>query len=165
MSGKITAGRHTIVPADMKTFIDVEIGNFCSIASRVRVVSGQHPGVDHECVSNFPFAEHGWGDYPPSRDGVPVVIGSDVWIGEGATLLEGVGIHHGAVVAAGAVVTRDVPPYTMVAGNPARVKRYLFGTAEIEALLAIAWWNWPDEEIRDALHLLANPREFIHHYS
>ena len=164
MKGQITAGRHTIVPADMKTFIPVQIGNFCSIASGVTVVSGQHPNVDHDCVSNFPFAEHGWGSYPPSRDGIPVVIGSDVWIGEGATLLEGVGIHHGAVIAAGAVVTKDVPPYAMVAGNPARIKKFRFGPEAVTAMLSIAWWNWPDETIREALEDLADPEKFIRIY-
>jgi acetyltransferase-like isoleucine patch superfamily enzyme len=164
MNENVSAGRHTIVPDDIQAAIPVEIGNFCSIASRVKIVSGQHPGVDHECISNFPFAEHGWGAYPPSRDGVPVVIGSDVWIGEGATLLEGVCIHHGAVIAAEAVVTKDVSPYAMVAGNPARIRKTLFPPADIEALLRIAWWNWPDEKISDALPLLATPLHFIHHY-
>jgi hypothetical protein len=80
-----------------------------------------------------------------------IAIGSDVWIGTRAMILSGVTIGHGAVVAAGAVVTRDVPPYAIVAGVPARVLRYRFDADTIERLLAIAWWEWPDERVRERM--------------
>ena len=83
--------------------------------------------------------------------GKPVTIGSDVWIGTRAMIMSGVTIHDGAVVAAGAVVTRDVPPYAIVGGVPARLIRFRFDQPVIDALLAIAWWEWPDKLMRERL--------------
>jgi virginiamycin A acetyltransferase len=77
-----------------------------------------------------------------SRD---TVIGNDVWLGYSALVLPGVTIGHGAAVAAASVVARDVPPYRVVAGNPARVVRLRFSEADVERLLRAAWWNWPIE--------------------
>lgn len=76
-----------------------------------------------------------------------VVIGSDVWIGTNALILSGVTIGHGAVIASGAVVTRDVEPYSIVGGNPARHLRYRFDRETIDRLLDIRWWEWPLEEV------------------
>jgi virginiamycin A acetyltransferase len=83
----------------------------------------------------------------PSRG--DTVIGHDVWLGYSALVLPGVTIGHGAVVAAASVVSRDVPPYAIVAGNPARVVRPRFEEEDIERLLRIAWWNWPIELITE----------------
>jgi hypothetical protein len=92
-----------------------------------------------------------------------VVIGSDVWIGTDAMVLSGVSIGHGAIVAARAVVTRDVPPYAIVAGVPAKVVRWRFEPAVIERLLKVAWWEWDDERIRQFVPLLSSTRtdEFL----
>ncbi|MEW5726856.1 MAG: DapH/DapD/GlmU-related protein, partial [Pseudomonadota bacterium] len=79
----------------------------------------------------------------------PVRIGNDVWIGAAAMILDGVTIGDGAVVAAGAVVTREVPPYAIVGGNPAKVIRYRFPPEIVEELQRIAWWDWPDRRIKD----------------
>lgn len=76
-----------------------------------------------------------------------ILIQNDVWIGHGATILGGVTIHNGAVVAANAVVTKDVPPYAIVAGNPAKIIKYRFEQDQIEKLLKIAWWNWNEEKL------------------
>jgi len=157
----VSPGRHTLVPADLNCFIDLEIGSFCSIASGLTIVSGQHPGVAFPCVSHFPFREHGWGEYPPSRHDGEVVIGNDVWIGQGVTIMEGVRVGDGAVLAASAVVVKDVPPYAMVAGNPGVVKKLRFSQDQIERLLAIAWWEWPDEKIRAALPKMADIEGFL----
>ncbi len=75
------------------------------------------------------------------------VIGNDVWIGYGATLMPGVQVGDGAIVASQAVVTKPVPPYAVVGGNPAQIIRYRFDDATIEALLALQWWHWDIEKI------------------
>lgn len=161
----IDAERHTIVPDDFLTHVPVEIGSFCSIASGCRVASGQHPGVtEPAAVSDFPFAEHGWGEYPPSDMGEGVIIGSDVWIGQDVLLLDRVRIGHGARIGAGAVVTRDVDPYTVVGGNPIQLINRRFDPIQRRALELIAWWDWDDQAIREALPKMANIDLFIDTY-
>lgn len=158
----ITAGRHTFVPEDVACNVDLEIGAFCSIASGFKVISGQHPNVEYpECVSSFPFYEHKWGDYPPSKPDGKVTIGSDVWICEDVSILEGVKVHDGAVLAACSVVTRDVPPYTLAAGNPAEFKSMRFSRDVINALLDIQWWNWSDEKIKRHVSSMSNVHDFL----
>lgn len=163
---EITAGRHTLVPDDVSCHISLTFGNFCSIASGLTIVSGQHPGVDYRAaVSNFPFAEHGWGEYPPSRMEGSVAVGNDVWIGQGVTILDGVAVNDGAVIGAGAVVTRNVRPYAIVVGNPAReTSRRRFQDHQVQQLLQVAWWHWPDEEIKAALPLMAHVGNFLMKY-
>jgi len=158
----VSAGRHTIVPADIDTYVRLEFGAFCSIASKLQIVSGQHPAVAAPAaVSHFPFSEHGWGEYPPSTEHGEVVVGNDVWIGQDVTILDGVTVGSGAVIAAGAVVTKDVPHYGVVAGNPAELKKLRFRQDQIEKLLRMAWWNWTDEEITAALPLMADVALFV----
>lgn len=158
----IEAGRHTIVPDDVSCHIDLTFGGFCSIASGLQIVSGQHPGVDApRAISNFPFAEHGWGEYPPSRHHGEVKVGNDVWIGEGVMILDGVTIADGAVIGAGAVVTRNVRAYAVVVGNPAREVKRRFSDDQIAQLLSIAWWDWPDDDVRDALPSMARVEMFL----
>jgi|CXWL01.1.fsa_nt_gi acetyltransferase-like isoleucine patch superfamily enzyme len=133
----------------------LRIGNFCSIAARVQILLGGEHRVDW--VTTYPFSVF-W----PSASGVEghprirgdVVIGNDVWLGTEATIMSGVTIGDGAVVGAKAVVTRDVPPYAVVAGNPARLVRFRFSDDEIERLLALRWWDWGDERIGEFLPLL-----------
>jgi acetyltransferase-like isoleucine patch superfamily enzyme len=136
------------------------IGRFCSIADKVEIFLGGNHRVDW--VSTFPFAafparwpgaDEAGRDYDASRGGVS--IGSDVWLGSGAAILSGVTVGHGAVVAARAVVTRDVPPYAIVAGNPARAVRPRFDEASVAALLETAWWDLPDETIAGLVPLLS----------
>jgi acetyltransferase-like isoleucine patch superfamily enzyme len=134
------------------------IGRFCSIADKVEVLLGGNHRTDW--ASTFPFAA--FPDVWPQARGLDgyhatrgdVTIGSDVWLGSGAMILSGVTIGHGAVVAAQAVVTRDVPPYAIVGGNPARVLRLRFDEATIAALLEMAWWDLADPEIRTLLPYL-----------
>ena len=159
----IRAGRHTIVPDDIDCHVELEFGAFCSIASGLTIVSGQHPGVDFPaCISNFPFFEHLWADwYPPSRHDGRVDVGSDVWVGQGVTIMEGVVVGHGSILAAGSVVVRDVPPYSVFAGNPADVKKYRFAPDQIERLCEIEWWEWPDDEIKSSLGLMTDIEAFL----
>jgi hypothetical protein len=86
-----------------------------------------------------------WDDFPR-----PPTIGSDVWIGSNVTVLQGVTVGHGAVIAAGAVVTKDVPPYAIVGGVPAKVIRYRFAPEVVRELLELRWWEWPLERILEA---------------
>lgn len=137
----------------------ISIGNYCSIAPGVVMMLGGEHRTD--LVSTFPFSNF----LPapvPHQDLQPftrgdIRIGHDVWIGEGAFIRSGVSIGSGAVVGARAVVTRDVGPYTIVAGNPARPIRKRFSDAQIAALLAVEWWCWPVEKVRAHLSLISAP--------
>lgn len=143
------------------------IGRYCSIADKVEILLGG----DHRLgwVSTYPFAAMAglWPeadapeDYHTSRG--DVTIGHDVWLGSGCMILSGVTIGHGAVVAARAVVTRDVPPYAVVAGNPARVVRRRFDEASVAALLDAAWWDLPHAAVTELVPLLSSGRvaEFV----
>lgn len=143
----------------------VRIGKFCSIASEVTILLGGNHRVDW--VTTYPFnvmwsgvAGHIQGH--PSTKG-DVVIGNDVWIGAGALILSGVTIGDGAVVGARAVVAKNVPPYAVVVGNPAKIVKYRFDESTVEKLLAIAWWDWPDDKIAAAIPFLLseNINDFI----
>ena len=93
-------------------------------------------------------------DGMPTSNG-PVIIGHDVWISTGVTILSGINIGHGSVIAADALVTKDVPPYSIVGGNPAKLIRYRFSPDEIESILALEWWNWPKEKVEESIDLLS----------
>lgn len=134
----------------------LQIGAFCSFASGVKIFLGGEHRVDW--VTTFPFPAL-WKCDEARVDGHPhskgdVIIGNDVWTGTEAIILSGVHVGDGAVIGARAVVTRDVPPYAIVAGNPARIIRMRFEPPQIERLLAMQWWNWEDEKIRGMLPLL-----------
>lgn len=125
------------------------IGAFCAIGPEVMIYGqAEHP---LDSPSGYPFrSPYFMADAPPAqpRTRGPVRIGNDVWIGSRAIILSGVSIGDGAVIGAGAVVTRDVPPYAVAAGNPARVVRLRFAPEIVTRLLQIRWWDWPDEKIR-----------------
>jgi hypothetical protein len=129
-------------------------------------------GGNHQTawVTTFPFAELMPGFEASPKQGCTkgdVVIGNDVWIGQDSLILSGITIHNGAIVAARSVVTRDVPPYAIVAGNPARIVRLRVPEHLIADLLGIAWWDWPLEKIQSAVpHLLSeNIETFVRLYS
>lgn len=137
----------------------LRIGAYTSIAEQVEIFLGGHHRTDW--VTTYPFPAMideaaGIPGYAFSRG--DVVIGSDVWLCTGAVILSGVTVGDGAVVAAGAVVSRDVAPYSVVAGNPARHIRWRFPEPVIDALLAAKWWEWPEEEVRRASVLLCSER-------
>ena len=93
------------------------------------------------------------------------MIGHDVWVGDGAVIGGGVHVGDGAVIATRAVVFADVPPYAIVAGNPARVLRYRFSRPAVEALLRIRWWDWPEDEIRRRLEWFFAPvQQFVERF-
>lgn len=133
----------------------LHVGNFCSIARGVTILLGGNHRTD--LVTSYPFSvvfseADAYPGHPTSRG--DVYIGHDVWIGWGTLILSGVTIGNGAVIGAGSVVTRNVPPYAIVAGNPAQVIRYRFSQSQIEELQRIAWWDWPLDRIKAAWPLL-----------
>jgi virginiamycin A acetyltransferase len=136
------------------------IGKFCMIASDVTFIMN---GANHASagISTYPFAIFGgdWSDamkgktYPTKGN---TTIGNDVWIGYGATIMPGVSIGHGSIIATKAIVTKDVPPYSIVGGNPAKLIKKRFNEEEITALLDIAWWDWELEKITQHVQDLTN---------
>jgi virginiamycin A acetyltransferase len=123
------------------------IGKFCALARGIKFIMN---GANHKLdgFSTYPFYifGNGWETATPEPGDLPykgdTVIGNDVWIGYEAVLMPGVTVGDGAIVAAKSVVVSDVPPYAIVGGNPARLIRQRFGNDLVEALLAIAWWDW-----------------------
>ncbi|MBO7104756.1 CatB-related O-acetyltransferase [uncultured Fibrobacter sp.] len=134
------------------------IGKFCQIASGVEFVMN---GANHQmnAVSTFPFYTlQGWDMAPPAREDMPLkgdtVIGNDVWIGQDATILPGVHIGDGAIIGANSVVASDVEPYTIVAGNPAKLIRKRFDDELIDLMLKFRWWDKSVEEINSLIPIL-----------
>ncbi len=133
------------------------IGKFVQIARGAFFITSS---ANHKAdgFSTYPFRSFNLaetGGYPdlPFKN---TVVGNDVWIGHNATIMPGVTIGDGAIIAAASVVTRYVPPYSIVGGNPAKVIRMRFEPHIVERLLNIAWWNWPDEKIEQNFEILEN---------
>jgi phosphonate metabolism protein (transferase hexapeptide repeat family) len=133
------------------------IGKFCSIAAMTRINPGNHPmhrasqaHFTYRASAYFP-EESDEAEFFEWRRGHRVHIGHDVWIGHGAIVLPVRRVGTGAVVAASAIVTKDVPAYTIVAGNPARMIKRRFPEAVADRLAELAWWNWEHENLRNAL--------------
>ncbi len=163
--GEWTYGRPRVPRGD--DGVTLRIGRFCSFASGVTILTGCEHRADW--VSTYPFQF--LGEFQPplpsaSRAKGDVDIGHDVWVATDALILSGVRIGNGAVIAARSVVTKDVPPYAVAAGVPARVVKFRFDAETIAALQAIAWWDWPIERIREAAPFLmsSDVSEFIRRY-
>jgi acetyltransferase-like isoleucine patch superfamily enzyme len=145
----------------------LRIGKYCSIGPHVTILlGGEH---HHEWVTSYPFSlqfdnASSLPGYPYSRG--DVTIGNDVWIGYGAVILSGVTLGNGSVIAAGSVVTKDVEPYTLVGGIPAKLIRPRFHESIIKALQEIAWWDWPPSKISEFWGQLQSPNidEFVEHH-
>jgi virginiamycin A acetyltransferase len=138
----------------------LEIGRFCQIAHGVRFITASaNHAMDGLTTFPFPVFDPATIEgYKAGFTGLPdTVIGHDVWIGHGALILPGVRIGTGAIIGAGAVVARDVAPYNIVAGNPARLVRPRFEAGIAERLLALAWWDWPLDRIKAAVPALLAP--------
>ena len=137
------------------------IGKFCAIASGVKFIMN---GANHNInsLSTYPFGifRNGWEAALESVKDLPykgdTIVGNDVWIGYEATIMPGVKIGDGAIVAAKSVVTKDVEPYTIVGGNPAKVIRKRFGDDVIQLLLKIKWWYWEAEKITENISILCS---------
>lgn len=137
--------------------VKLVIGKFCAIAAETRfIMTGDHK---LDAISTFPFPifQQGWEQlYPISELPVKgdIIVGNDVWFGYDSLIKNGVTIGDGAIIAARAVVVKDVPPYAVVAGNPAKVVKLRFDESVISRLLKIAWWNWRIEKINEHLPLI-----------
>ncbi|MEH2482607.1 phosphonate metabolism protein (transferase hexapeptide repeat family) [Nitrobacteraceae bacterium AZCC 2146] len=168
---EVTMGDYSYVVNDAQITYTT-IGKFCSIAAMTRINPGNHPmhratqaHFTYRASAYFP-GESDDAEFFDWRRGHHISIGHDVWIGHGAIVLPGRNIGTGAVVAAGAIVTKDVPAYAIVAGNPARIIRRRFPEEVADALTELAWWDWDHEKLRTALpdfQKLA-VEEFLHKY-
>lgn len=136
------------------------IGKFCMIGSGVSFIMN---GANHltESISAYPFAifANAWQNamdgksYPSKGD---TIVGNDVWIGHNATIMPGITIGDGAIIATNATVTKDVAPYTVVGGNPAKEIKKRFSDQEIATLLEIKWWDWEIDKISRNIALLTD---------
>lgn len=150
----------------------VKTGRFCSIGRDVHCIYGKHPARDF--VSTHPaffskeakplsFVSHSTYDdrFPVTEEGYSIIIGNDVWIGDRVSIMEGVRIGDGAIIAAGAVVTKDVEPYTIVGGVPAKMIRKRFSEEQILKLQDLQWWNRSDDWLRQYADDFCNVEKFL----
>lgn len=143
----------------------VHLGAYSGFHYTATVITGGQHHLDWVSLLHAHEGEDGHWVHAPGHvvDRGPVVVGSDVWVGFEAVIMSGVTIGHGAAVAARAMVTKDVEPYSIVGGNPARHIRYRFDEPTREALLRIAWWDWPKKKVAAHGHLIHSPQveEFV----
>jgi hypothetical protein len=164
-----TFGDYSYAAGDV-AIIYSEVGKFCSIASHVRLNPGNHPMqrvTQHHMT--YRRAQYGFGEVNDEaffdwRRADKVTIGHDVWLGHGVIVLPGVSIGTGAVVGAGAVVTKDIEPYTIAVGVPAKPLRTRFPADVVEKLLRIGWWDWPRELLEERLDELCDLSAFLEKY-
>ncbi|MFA5713889.1 MAG: CatB-related O-acetyltransferase [Bacteroidales bacterium] len=145
----LEVGRHSFHNGGftVKGYGECRIGNFVAIGSGVTLILNNHnigfPSLQYR------FYNHYFGKLPFIPQGSKIIIGNDVWIGDNAIVLPGVTVGTGAIIGAGAVVTKDIAPYSIVAGNPAKLIKMRFSQEAIERLLESKWWEWSDTKIKE----------------
>lgn len=167
----VRIGHYSSVGVSCKV-MNTNIGNFSVIARNCDIGLGAHPTNYLTCHSifykNVPWSEHPeWVETIDFEEEKITKIGNDVWIGAKCTIMDGISIGDGAIVAAGSVVTKDVPPFAIVGGAPAKIIKYRFNQDIIDRLLKIQWWNLSDEEITKRIGVFhkKNPTmEDLNHY-
>jgi acetyltransferase-like isoleucine patch superfamily enzyme len=169
----IPYGRHSYGPQPellgfmpwlAKLAMGSRVGNFCALSSGVKFsFLGKH---NYNWVSTYPFydfysvwqfEDEVWHMGKPDENRIqakPIIIENDVWVASNVLIKEGVRVGNGAVIAMGSLVTKDVPPYALVGGNPAKVIKFRFTEKQIDELQDLAWWNWPDNEIKKIVPML-----------
>lgn len=156
--GRFTYGADEIKIKEWGEGANLKIGSFCSIGQRVTVFLGGNHRVDW--VSTFPFGHVFIDDFKePPIEGHPATkgdinIGNDVWIGEGSTIMSGITIGDGAVIATNSTVTKDVTPYSIIGGNPAKLLKYRFDADVINLLLELKWWDLSIDQIKSCIPTL-----------
>lgn len=166
IANKVTWGRHTYMgEIEVRGGWEkcIKIGAFCSLATHI--VFNCRPQHNYKRVSTFPFRTKmlEQGEVDSFYKG-GIIIGNDVWVGDGVVILDGVSIADGAVLGAHAVITKNVEPYAIVGGNPARVIKYRFTPKQIQDLLQIAWWDWSDDLIKERVNDFDDINIFIEKY-
>lgn len=158
-----TINKHSYIGYD-SFVINTKIGSFCSIANKVTIGGATHPMhfvstspvfLSHKDSVKTKFANFNY---------LPIIetdIGHDVWIGEGVYIKSGIKIGTGAIIGMASVVTKDVPPYAIYAGNPAKLIRYRFNDEIISGLLKIEWWNWSNDRFKCYGKYFDNPEELL----
>ena len=158
---------------------NVLIGKFCSLAHEIIFAIGMNH--NYNCVSTYPFKHRDMlqqvesykekfanAKFPIKKynqNSNQIVIGNDVWIGRGATIMGGVKIGSGAVIGANAVVAKNIPPYAIAVGNPARVIKYRFDEETVKKFMAVKWWNWDLNKIYDNVPIMGDAEKFLEtHY-
>ena len=143
--------------------IHTKVGKFCSISNDCAIGMGTHSLQNISTSSIFTARRNGtgtsWTSGSSFEEFKVTIIGNDVWIGQRAMVMGGITIGNGAVIGAGAVVTKDVPPYAIVGGVPAKIIRYRFPNDVIEKLETSEWWSLPDKELKDNIYLFQKPLE------
>lgn len=154
-----TMGDYSYVGRNSR-IIHADIGKFCSIAGETKIGMGTHT-LDK--ISTSPIfteskngTKHSWVKVSAVNPFKRVVVGNDVWIGVRTMVMGGVKIGDGAVIGAGSIVTKDIPPYAVAAGVPAKLIRYRFPQEQIDALLAHPWWNLPEDKLKERIKLFQN---------
>lgn len=161
--GSHTYGKLHLIDAKPMSDEVLEIGKFTSLGPAIKLIAGNH---NYKFITNYPFqsidaishAKTFWRSLDDNIDdhlyNKKTIIGHDVWIGHSVIIKGGITIGNGAIIAAGSVVTKDVEPYTIVGGNPAKMLKKRFSDSQIEKLNEIQWWNWDDEKINENLHYI-----------
>lgn len=137
------------------------IGKYCAIASGAQfIMNGANHRMSGPSTYPFPIMGGAWGRHVDLVSDLPsrgdTVVGNDVWIGGDVTIMPGVRIGDGAIISTGSVVTKDVPDYGIVGGNPATLIRRRFDEDDIQTLLDVAWWDWPLEAITEHVRVIAD---------
>ncbi len=157
-------GKYTYITTNCE-ISNCTIGRFCSIAGGVKIGLGKHP-ISYVSTSPVFYSHNNkfgikWNEDDKVVESEHTFIGNDVWVGTNAIIVGGVTIGDGAIIAAGAVVTKNVPPFAVVAGVPAKIIKYRFDQETIENLLEIKWCNWSDEILKENANRFSNIDSFL----